>query len=608
LNDLKIKIDNLPDCPGVYKYFNDKGKIIYIGKAKNIKSRVRSYFVKNLSSVKTKVLVSKISDIEVIVTDSEAEALILENNLIKRFKPRYNINLKDDKSYPFIRITHEPFPRVFPTRKVIKDGSKYFGPYTDVKSLRAALKTIGQVFRIRSCKLNLTKESILKRKFKVCLDYHIKKCDGMCEGFCSENDYNLIISRVIKLLNGKTESLISEMIKELEVLSDNLEFEKAADLRDKMQYLKVFSEKQKLVTASGDDKDFISFAVENKDAACSIFLVRDGKMIGNRQFSISIETDYDDSTIYNAIIMQYYFGEVDIPREIVIEASPSEIELLTEILSKKSGHRVSFVIPQIESKNKSLLKMCKENAVYQLKEKQIQRMKKEGNIPFTLAALKRDLRLSSIPKVIECYDISTLQGSDTVASQVVFAEGKPKKSNYRKYIINSIDYQDDFASMKEVITRRFKRLIDEGSSMPDLIMVDGGKGQLSSAIEALNELGLKKFNIIGLAKRLEEIYVPENPEPVIIPKTSSSLKLLQQVRDEAHRFAITFHRNRRSKRIISSELEKIKGIGEKLIGKLLSEFQDINLIKTATIEELAKVVGKAKAQIVYNYYHEIQND
>lgn len=598
---LELQLKNLPAKPGVYQFLNKNGKIIYVGKAKNLRNRVRSYFQNNVTSPKTLAIVEKTEEVQIVVTDSEVEALILENNLIKQFKPRYNVNLKDDKSYPFIKVTNELFPRIYPTRHLVNDGSKYFGPYTDVKSMKASLRMINQIFRIRSCKLDLTEENINAKKFKVCLDYHIKKCDGPCEGLISAVAYNEMVKEVIQLLKGKTDELIKSLTEKMNIAVENLEFEKAAELRDKINQLTSISSKQKIVSDDFDDRDIFAVAFEGKDSSCSVFNIRDGKLIGKKQLRLSIEEGEELPQIYSAVIKFYYQDFAEIPKEIVLEVEPEDKETILEWLIQKANHKVKFVVPQ-RGDLKSLVKMCKENAMLQLKEIQIQKMKNLGNVPYPLAALQRDLRLKNLPKKIECFDISNIQGSDSVASMVVFVDGKPKKSLYRKFIIKSVDGPDDFASMREVIERRYSKLLTENETFPDLIMVDGGKGQLSSAVEVLNKLGVKNYNIIGLAKRLEEVFFPGKSEPETIAKTSSGLKLLQQIRDEAHRFAITFHRQRRTKRIISTELTEIKGIGTQTAKLLIEKFGSLEAVKSASVEELASVIGIKKAELVKSHF------
>ena len=605
-SNLESKIKNLPDNPGVYQFLNEKGRVIYVGKARNLKNRVRSYFHESITSAKTLALVNKINDFELIITDNEIEALVLENNLIKDLKPRYNINLKDDKSYPFIKVTNEPYPRVYPTRRVVKDGSKFFGPYTNVKDMKSALRMINQIFKIRSCKLNIDQEAIDKKKFKVCLDYHIHKCDGPCEGLVSERDYKDMVNEVVKLLKGKTDDLIKELTTKMETAVEKMQYEKAAEIRDKRDQLNVIAAGQKIVASDFEDRDVISIAYEGKDSACSIFNIRKGKLTAKKQLKLRIDEDDKQTDIYSAAIKFYYGEYVDIPNEILLEVDPSDSDTLSSWLSLRTERKVKFIVPRKSSDALSLIKMCKQNAILQLKEIQIQKMKNQGNVPYSLSALQRDLRLKTLPRKIECFDISNLQGTDSVASMVVFVDGKPKKSLYRKFIIKTVEGPDDFLSMREVIERRYKKLQDENESLPDLIMVDGGKGQLSSAVSVLNELGFKNYNIIGLAKRLEEVFFPGNSEAESIPKTSSGLKLLQQVRDEAHRFAITFHRKRRNKRTITTELKEIKGIGKSTADKLLKEIGSLSAIQNADIETLSNVVGKSKAEMIKKHF-EITN-
>lgn len=600
---LENKLKNLPDKPGIYQFLNDKGKVIYVGKAKILKNRVRSYFHSGVDSPKTLALVSKIHDLELIVTDNEIEALVLENNLIKQFKPRYNVNLKDDKTYPFIKITSEPFPRIYPTRTFVKDGSKYFGPFTDVRNMKTSLRMINQIFKIRSCKLNLDNENIYQGKFKVCLDYHIKKCDGPCEALISSEKYNEMVNEVVKVLKGRTDDLVAELNTKMQMAVSNLEFESAAEIRDKLERLKSLLSKQKVVNDSGKDQDIFAVAFEGKDSTCSIFNIRNGRIIGKKQLNMSIEDNEELPQIYYSAIKFFYAENTDIPDEIVLELEPEDEELLKEWLDTKAERKIKFVYPQ-RGDVKSLIKLGKENAILQLKEIQLQKMKNAGSIPYPVSALQRDLRLKTLPRKIECFDISNLQGTDTVASLVVFEDGKPKKSQYRKFIIKEVVGPDDFASMQEVIRRRYTRLLNENLPFPDLIMVDGGKGQLSSAVEILNEIGVKNIQIIGLAKRLEEVFFPGDSIPASIPKTSSGLKLLQQVRDEAHRFAITFHRKKRSERIITSELDSIKGFGPATVKTLLESFGSVSQIKSTPIEDLAKVIGKKKTDILINYFNE----
>jgi excinuclease ABC subunit C len=620
---LDQKLENLPTKSGVYQFKDSTGKILYIGKAINIRNRVRQYFQKSRASEpRLDAMISKINDVEIIVTDSEVEALILEATLIKKFKPRYNVDLKDDKSYPYIVITNEPFPRVFVTRRIIRDGSKYIGPFVDVKNMRASLKMIREIFKVRSCNYFIDDEVIKKRKIRVCLDYHIKKCDGPCEGLVSQEKYNEMIRQVTQVLKGKTASLVTSLEEQMQKAADELHFEEAAELRDKIRQLGVYNERQKVVDAELADRDLFAFAVEGDDACGVIFRVRDGKIIGRQHKYMSGVEGKEEPEIIEQLVERYYLEEEDIPDEVFLPVEVENKEVLTKwLMQRKSetsadaSHRVEIVVPKIGEKAK-LLAMCKNNAQFLLDELKIQKLKGKDFIPHSVKALQRDLRLPKPPRKIECFDISNIQGSDSVASMVVFVDGKPKKSEYRKFKIKTVVGSDDFASMREVITRRYSRLIEERLPLPDLIMVDGGKGQLSSAVEVLERLGLREgenaklkpvtsnLPVIGLAKRLEEVYVPEASDPQSIPKTSSGLKLLQRIRDEAHRFAITYHRTLRSKRTLQTELDLIEGIGKKRAKELLEAFGSVQGVKFATEEQLAEIVGEKIAAKIKEYFGE----
>ena len=615
--NLEDKLKNLPLLPGVYQFKDSNGKILYIGKAKILRNRVRQYFQSKPVSGILSIMISKIADLELITTDNEIEALILEQNLIKTQKPRYNINLKDDKSYPYIVITNEQFPRVFPTRKKRSDGSKYFGPYTDVKNMRSALKTVRNIFMIRSCNLHLTEESIAQNKFNVCLDYHIHKCEGPCVGYVLRKEYNEMIDRVTKLLNGKTKTLIKEMTEQMNKFSEEMKFEKAAALRDKIEAIEVYSSKQKMVDDEIIDRDVFAFDRIENDCCGMILKIRDGKVIGKTHYFMNNVAGKTDAEILENLITNYYSKNDFVPDEIYLMNELEDEATIKEWLEKRKQGKVEFVLPKIGDKYK-LVFMVKKNARLMLDDLILTRMKREF-IPPSVESLKRDLRLNKLPRRIECFDISHIQGTDTVASMVVFIDGKPKKSDYRKFKINTVSDEtgmpDDFLSMREVIYRRFKK-IAEGNlteevksnedesfgSKPDLIIIDGGKGQLSSAVKVLDDLQIKDQNIIGLAKRLEEVYFPNESIPHNIPKTSSGLRLLQRVRDEAHRFAITYHRSLRDKRTFTTELTEIEGIGEKTAQKLLIEFGSVENIKEILknnyniVERSAgkKVAGKLK--------------
>ena len=603
-DDLSLgeKLDSLPSKPGVYQFKNLDAKVIYVGKAQNLRNRVRQYFHKSRSSdLKVDALVSRIADVELIVTDSEVEALILEANLIKKLKPRYNVLLKDDKSFPYIVITHEPFPRVFVTRRIIRDGSRYFGPYTDVKTMRFALKAVRDIFMIRSCNYDLTAESIAKRKFKICLDYHIRKCEGPCEGFVSLEQYNAMIDKVAKVLRGKTDDVVASLRVEMDQLSAELRFEEAAKVRDGLRALSVYNQKQKVIEMKEVDRDIIAVAAKEDDACGVIFKVRDGKVLGSHHYYLGNVEGKEETEVLESLLERYYLENEDIPDEISLSGNVNSLELIQAWLVGRRGGAVTFDVPKAGDKAK-LVAMVKKNAEFLLEELQLQKMKRGDLVPHSVQSLQRDLRLSVPPRRIECFDISNIQGSDTVASMVVFVDAKPKKSEYRKFKIRTVEGPDDFASLREVVERHFTRLIEEGGVTPDLIVVDGGKGQLSSAVEILQRLNFGGTPIIGLAKRLEEVFLPGASDPLSIPRTSSSLRLLQQIRDEAHRFAITYHRTLRSKRILKTELDLIKGVGKKRATELLESFGSVQGVKFATEDQIADIVGPKLAAEIKEYF------
>ena len=597
------KIEALPSKPGVYQFKNADGKVIYVGKAQNLRNRVRQYFHKSRSvDHRIDAMISKIVDVELTVTDSEIEALILEANLIKQLKPRYNVLLKDDKSYPFIAISTEQFPRLYVTRRKTP-GASYFGPYTDVKSMRNALKTVRDLFMIRSCTFDLTEESIRKNKFKVCLDYHIKKCEGPCEAYVSQEHYALLIHQAAQVLRGKTKSVIESLKKEMNAYSEASRFEEAAIVRDRVNALKVYSEKQKIVDAEENDRDIIALVAKEEDACAVIFKVREGKMIGSQHLYLSNAFGKPSSELLEPVLERYYLEQEDIPPELFLSDDMSNTAIIQNWLETKSSHPVRLSVPKSGEKAK-LVALVRANAQFWLDELELMKLKRGDIVPHSLKSLQRDLHLPAPPRKIECFDISNIQGSDTVASLVVFADGKPKKSEYRKFKIQTVEGPNDFASMQEVIQRRYSRLLLEKTMLPDLIMVDGGKGQLSGAVEVLTKLGLMSSPIIGLAKRLEEIFLPDQSDPVQLPRTSSGLRLMQQIRDEAHRFAITFHRSLRTRRIIQTELDLIKGIGTVKSKALLKTFGSFHGVQSATEEQLAEIVGKSAAKNILTYFHD----
>jgi excinuclease ABC subunit C len=599
---LKEKLEMLPTDPGVYLHKNSEGKVLYVGKAKNLRNRVRQYFQKSRPKIpRIERLISQISDIELLIVESEVEALILEANLIKKYSPRYNVSLKDDRSYPYIVVTHDPFPRVFVTRKIVRDGSKYFGPYTDVSSVRSALKTIHDIFRIRSCNYHIDEEVIARKKIRVCLDYHIKKCDGPCEGLISRQKYGEMIAGVEQLLKGKINDLVETLESRMQVHSERLEYETAGELRDKIHALRVYTEKQSVVDLEQSGRDVVAYAIEKDDACGVIFKIRDGKVIGRQHYYMNNVVGREPGEILESLVQRYYLEAEDIPVEVLLADPLDDIATLSKWLSEKSHQKVSITTPDGDDQKK-LIRFCQANARYLLEELKLQKLKYEGLLPKSITALQRDLRLATPPRRIECFDISNIQGTDTVASMVVFEDGKPRKSAYRKFKIKTVEGPDDYAGMQEVIERRYRRLTAEQGNFPDLIVVDRGKGQLSRALDVLHRLEIKGQPVIGLAKRLEEIYFPGQSEPLQLPKASPALRLLQRLRDEAHRFAITYHRQLRSRRTLQTELDLIGGVGKKRAKELLETFGSVQGVKFATHEQRTEVVGEKVAQKIAEYF------
>jgi len=606
--ELVEKLKSLPTNPGIYQFKNQLGKIIYIGKAKNLRNRVKSYFqTRKPVDAKTKVLIQKIIDVEVIVTDSETEALILEDTLVKKYKPKYNILLRDDKSFPYVRLTNEPYPRIFATRKVIKDGSKYFGPYTEVRQLKNLLKTIRSLFLLRSCDFNLTDESVANKKYKLCLDYHIKKCEGPCEGLISREQYNENVRQAVQIINGKTREIEKKLETKMDELSEQMKFEEATILRNRYLILKDYLSHQKIVSTETIDRDVIALARIDDSACILIFQIRDGKLIGRRHYIITNTLSQTDEYIIQVAIEKWYLETNFIPNEVLLQTEPEQLDFIIEWLEKLSGYNVDIQIPKIGEKKK-LINMAVTNAEFLLREYHLAMAKREQNLPKILHSIQRDLRLNKPPRRIECFDNSHIQGSELVSSMVVFVDGKPKKSDYRRYKIQTVDHNDDFAAMREVISRRYDKSSEEKTIIKDLSIIDGGKGQLSSAVQILRKAGLlDKTMVIGLAKRIDEIFFPGKSEPLLLPKTSSSLKLIQQLRDEAHRFAISYHRLLRSKRTLQTELTEIPGIGEKTAQKLLIQMNSVEKIRNSDIQELTEIVGQKSAEKVFEYFKKTDN-
>lgn len=603
--ELMSKVSLLPTKPGVYLFKNATEKIIYVGKAINLRSRVKSYF-KDLrhKDPKTLVLIKKIIFLEYFIVDSEAEALILEDTLIKKHKPRYNVMLRDDKTYPYIKITNEVFPRVLITRKVYKDGGKYYGPYTDIRQMKFLLKTLGAIYKLRSCKLNLSVEKIQQKKFKYCLDFQMKRCDAPCISNISKDECKEKIGQVKQILSGRNSKVKKVLQKKMLLLSDKLKFEEAGIIKNQLQLLKDFSDRQKVVSTEGNDRDIFGLAVTEEFACSIIFKVREGRLIGKRHFIVKNMKNFTSAEILQRTVEAWYLENEFIPKEIFLSEDIVDIEYISDWLSKKSDITTHIYIPKIGDKRK-IVTMANANAMYLLKDYQISISKREQSVPHSVQALKRDLRMKKIPIRIECFDNSHIQGSELVSSMVVFENGKAKKSEYRKYKMKTVHKNDDFAAMRETILRRYSRLKEEEKveNYPDLIIVDGGKGQLSSAVKILTDLELiDKMTIIGLAKRLEEVFFPNQSEPVILPKISSSLKLVQQIRDEAHRFAITFHRQLRDKRTLQTELTKIKGVGEKTAEKLLTKLGSVENIKHTDIDTLSNIVNYKTACMIIEYF------
>jgi len=602
---LQEKLDNLPAKPGCYLFKDASGETLYVGKAAILRTRVRSYFQKSRPlEPRLNVLVKRIRDVEIFVTDNEIEALILENNLIKDRKPRFNVNLKDDKSYPFIRITSEDFPQVFVTRKIIRDGSEYFGPYTDVKNLRFTLKTLQRIFHIRSCRYDLNPEVVAKKSVPLCLDYYINKCKGPCQGLFSKAEYALVIDKVRRFLKGKTDGIVSDLKLEMAEQAQQLEFEEAARTRDKLQALEAYRNNQKMVQSDERDRDVIALKKEDDDACVVLVKIRDGKILGRIHRYIKKAEWHNEEQLLESFLSDYYLEAGDIPQDILLQRDVEESATMAQLLTERSGHKVNIHVPQIGDKKK-LVDLTQKNAGYLLEELKIQRLKAKDYVPHSLQALQRDLRLPTVPRHIECFDISNIQGSDPVASMVCFIDGKPKKSEYRRFNIRTKNTPDDFAMMREAIERRYARIVKEEKDMPDLIVIDGGKGQLSSASTVLTRLGLGDQPVIGLAKRLEEIFFPGVSDAQMLPKTSSSLRLIQQVRDEAHRFAVKGHRQRRSGRTLVSQLDGIEGIGLQRRNKLLKEFGSIKAIRELSIKELVERgrLPERVAQNVFEHFH-----
>ena len=588
------QIKQIPTKPGVYFFKDVDNEIIYIGKAKNLRNRVRSYFQKSKhQSAKNISLIKRISNVEWLVVRSEVEALLTEANLIKQHQPHYNVSLKDDKSFPYIRITKEPYPRVFITREVVRDGSKYFGPYTDVYHLRRSLKAVHKIFPVRSCDYFINDESIAAEKVSLCLDYHIKKCQGPCEGMVPESDYNEMIKQVIQFLQGRTKETEKYIQNQMEKASSEMRFEDAGMYRDQLHAIGQFKDRQRKVAADFEDRDVFAIAKEEDYAIAVIVRIRNGRITSREKISLR-KLDELDAVTLETIITRFYLESDFIPKEISLPLEPDNQDQLNIWLKEKRNGAVQLSVPQRGEKAKEV-RLAYQNAKLLLGEWMLNRKKRRELVPKMINQLQDDLQLKVPPRKIEAFDISHLGGTNTVASMVCFTDGKPKKSAYRKFKVKTVEGIDDFASMREIVHRRYKRVKEEGIGLPDLILIDGGKGQLSMAVSALRELGLDYLPIVGLAKKLEEVFVPGQADAQSIHKQSPGLILLRRIRDEAHRFAIAFQKQKRTASISTSVFHEIPGMGEKRVKTLLRKYKDIQKIAGLKPEEIQKDMSLSNA-------------
>ncbi len=592
--DFSEKIKLLPKKPGVYQFRDAEDTIIYIGKAKNLYNRVRSYFMKHGGHTgRTRVMLKRITDVSFIVVESELDALLLENNLIKKYQPRYNVMLKDDKTYPWLCIKNERFPRIFPTRTKIKDGSLYFGPYASVKMMKTLLKLIRQLYMIRTCKYDLSKANIEKGKFKVCLEYHIGNCLGPCEGLQSEEAYNSQISDITEIIKGNIAQVINILTERMQAAAENMEYENAHQLKEKIDILQRYRSKSAIVNPSMSNVDVFSIASDLHNAYVNYMKVVDGAIIQSHTFSFKKKLDESDPDLIESAIAEVTVTFDSLAKELIVPVALS-IDLPGQ----------SLTIPQRGDKLK-LLELSARNAKYFMldRQKQTRFSDPESHTTRILEQMQKDLRMTELPKHIECFDNSNLQGTNAVAACVVFKDAKPSKKDYRHFNIKTVTGADDYASMTEVVFRRYRRLLDEGEDLPQLVVVDGGKGQLSAALESFDTLGIRgKVTIVGIAKRLEEIYYPGDSVPMYINKKSETLRILQQLRDEAHRFGITHHRNKRSTSTFKTELTDIPGIGKATAEELLRTFQSVTRIKKASLADLSNSVGENRAKAVRAWF------
>ena len=590
---LKIQVQTLPTLPGVYQYFDVNETIIYIGKAKNLKKRVSSYFTKTHDSGKTKVLVKKIAQIKHIVVETETDALLLENNLIKKYRPRYNVLLKDDKSYPWICIKNERFPRVFQTRRLLKDGSEYFGPYTSVKTVYTLLDLVRGLYQLRTCKFDLSQEKIESGKYKVCLEYHLGNCQGPCEGHESVLEYEEHIKAVRDILKGNFKTSLQRFKNQMNDFSQKMLFEEAHKIKGKIEILENYQSKSTVVSSKINNVDVFTIVSDESYAYVNFLQISLGSIVRSHTLELKKKLNETDKELLELAIIEIRQRFNSLSKEIYV---PFSVNL---------GDTLKVIEPKLGDK-KHVLDLSLRNAKYYRLEqlKQVKIVDPDRHVNRVMAQMKVDLRLKKEPRHIECFDNSNIQGTHPVAACVVFKNGKPSKKDYRHFNIKTVTGPDDFASMEEVVYRRYKRLIEEQQALPQLIIIDGGKGQLSSALKSLDRLKLRGvIAIIGIAKRLEELYYPNDSIPLYLDKKSETLKIVQQLRNEAHRFGIEHHRNKRSKTALNTELETIPGIGEKTIIELLKQLKSVQRISYATLDELEAVVGVSRAEKIYNYYH-----
>ena len=592
---LQLQIQTLPDSPGVYQYYDKEGKILYVGKAKNLKKRVASYFNKIHDTAKTNVLVKKIVTIKHIVVPTETDALLLENNLIKTLQPRYNVLLRDDKTYPWICIKKEPFSRIFPTRRMVKDGSEYFGPYTSFKTVSTILDLIKELYPLRSCNYDLSKNNIETQKFKVCLEYHIGNCKGPCEGFESLENYQKQVDAIREILKGNFKESRRDFKKVMTDLASEMHFEEAQKIKEKIAILENYQSRSTIINPKITNIDVFSIVSDESAAFINFLQISHGSIIRSHTMEIKKKLDEPDAELLELAIIELRERFQLLSKEIIV---PFEVDL---------GENIKITVPQLGDK-KQILELSIRNAkFYRIEQlKQLQIVDPERHSNRIMAQMQKDLRLHEEPRHIECFDNSNIQGTNPVAACVVFKDGKPSKKDYRHFNIKTVVGPDDFASMEEVVFRRYKRMLDENQPLPQLIIIDGGKGQLSSALKSIDNLELRgKIAIIGIAKRLEELFYPGDSVPLYLDKKSETLKVIQQLRNEAHRFGITFHRDKRSKAVLNSSIESIPGIGEKTMLSLIQHFKSVKRLKLATEKEISEVVGVSKAKKITDFYKTI---